>query len=115
MTIDAQFAQIPTQVTASDVSRAETTEEALVFIGAWEAHRNYTRQESTAPGVVEIEEAPDTSGRGRIRQAFAARYAVYRLNRQFRRNQREFDQAMDHINHDDAGQRELHMSWTLRP
>ncbi len=113
MTIEAQFAQIPTQATASDISQAETGEETPVLVGAWDAHRNFaTRQPSSA--AVEIEEEPTTSGRG-IRQAVAARYAVYRVNHAFRRKQREFENVMDKIVHDPAGQSELRMSWSLRP
>ncbi len=113
MTIDAQVVQIPTQATASDVSQAETAEDTPVFVGAWVAHRNYAPQDS-AVTAVEIEEQRITGGPRGIRQAWAARYAVYRLNRAFRRNQREFDRAMDHIAHDPAGQRELQTSWASR-
>ncbi len=113
MTIDAQSAQIPSQITASDISQAEAAEDTPVFVGAWEAHRNYVAQEAPV-AAVQIEEEQTASGRG-IRQAVAARYAVYRLNRAFRRNQREFEDVMDCCVHDPAGQRELQMSWTLRP
>jgi hypothetical protein len=108
MTIAVQLSQIPTQVTTGDVSHAESYE-PLVVLGGWEVRRQALREPGLATG-----QERTVGGRSRIRQALAARYAVYRLNRQFRRNQREFDQAMDRIGHDAAGQRELQLSWTLR-
>jgi hypothetical protein len=104
---------IPTQRTTREVSQAEQAEQAPVFVGPWDTHSDNLGQEpTTAPAEIQVEQ-PQTDRRG-IRQALAARYAVYRLNRRFRRNQREFDRAMDHLAHDPSGQQELQMSWTLR-
>ena len=48
------------------------------------------------------------------RQAMEARYAIYRLNRQFRRQQREFEDVMDQCRHDAAAQREIALIWAVR-
>jgi predicted SprT family Zn-dependent metalloprotease len=44
----------------------------------------------------------------------AARYEVYRLNRRFRRHQREFHDVMDQCRHDPAAQREIALIWAVR-
>lgn len=48
------------------------------------------------------------------RRAMAARYEVYRLNRRFRRHQREFHDVMDQCRHDPAAQREIALIWAVR-
>ena len=48
-----------------------------------------------------------------LRNKITAHRARRRLNRTYRRNQRQFHTVMDNVVHDPAAQRELQASWTL--
>jgi hypothetical protein len=48
-----------------------------------------------------------------LRNKITAYRSRRRLNRSFRRDQREFDNVLDAVAHDPAGQRELKTIWTI--
>jgi hypothetical protein len=91
-----------------------------VFVGGWAGARDFVTYRPSEPGTIQPRqdvEDIDTNiftpqaGLGNKVQAFRARQ---RLNRAFRRSQRAFEDAMDAVAHDPAGQRELQSIWTSR-
>ena len=91
-----------------------------LLLGGWVAARDYlayrpSESETTQPGdgASDVEAnifAPQSGLRNKLRALRARR----RLNRTFRRNQRAFENAIDAVAHDPAGQRELRSIWTSR-
>lgn len=88
--------------------------ESVLFLGGWQAHLRFAKHDGAVDPYAAAASPVVETVRPDLRSKLSARYRVYRLNRAFRRNQREFDRAMDCIVHDVAGQRELQTSWTLR-
>ena len=107
----------------NDISATSGTGDAEpVFLGGWSAALGYYQQpaepvthKTTVSNDAQTENTqvnifgPQVGLRNKI-SAYRARR---RLNRSFRRNQREFENVMGHVAHDSAAQRELQTIWTL--
>lgn len=87
-----------------------------LLLGGWQAYQRFvpTRPASTPDPLTAPTEAIVPASPTGLKARLSRRFEVYRVNRAFRRNQREFDNAMDSVAHDPAGQRELKTSWDLR-
>lgn len=88
-----------------------------VLLGSWTAAREiaaYRAADVEPADCAESETETDIFGRQvGLRNKLSAYRARRRLNRAFRRNQREFDIAINGLAHDPGAQRELTAIWTL--
>jgi hypothetical protein len=120
MTIQLDTHTAPTR---NQVAAPRSHDDQPLFIGGWSAALDYHHPRPAEPITDETTIPDDFEGAGTevnifarqhgLRNKLSAFQARRRLNRTFRRNQREFDTVMNNAAHDPAGQRELHTSWTL--
>lgn len=117
----------PTAQIAADTSAARTpsvTGDAdLLFVGGWNAALTY--HQAAERVTIETGALGDCQSKDPECNIFASPFGLSnkvsayrarrRLNRTFRRNQAEFDNAMNVVAHDPAGQREIQAIWTSRP
>lgn len=126
---DAPTAQVPDprqETPPANVAPLPGWADAADFAAAWTALLNPLRSlPEAAPPTDDVpEEVPPESAQaeptaGSIRTGLRAKLSAYaerrRVNRAFRRNQREFESVMDACVHDPACQRELQTIWSIRP
>ena len=113
----------PTFRSSNDMSAtAVTGDPEPVFVGGWSAALGYYNQQPAARVTPETNDSDDIEGDTEVnifarqiglRNKITAHRARRRLNRTYRRNQREFDAVLNNVAHDPASQRELQASWTL--